>query len=89
MSKGAYLLTIVFCSPAYFAMRKKWLACLINSIFYILAVATLVLGIGVFFWLIGMVHAYWDFGMLMREDTLQRQAELIAEKTRTKPGREL
>jgi hypothetical protein len=57
-------------------------ACAINACIYLLALLTLIFGVGMFFWLVGFAHAMWDLGFLMREDAMQRQAELIAEKTR-------
>lgn len=82
MSRGLYVLTAIFCSPLYFALRKKWVACAINACIYLTALVTLIFGIGIIFWMVGFAHAMWDLGILMREDAMQRQAELIAEKTR-------
>ncbi len=70
-----------FVSPAYFAIRKKWGAFIVNSVLYLLALVTVwVFGIGLIFWVLGVGHAAWDIGHAMREQTMQRQAELIAEK---------
>lgn len=79
MSFWMYLLA-VFCSPAYFAIRGKWGSFIVNSVLYLLALATLmVFGIGIFFWLLGVGHAVWDLSSAMREQAMRRQAQLIAE----------
>jgi len=79
MSFWMYLLA-VFCSPAYFGIRGKWGSFIVNSVLYLLALATvMVFGIGIFFWLLGVGHALWDLSRTMREQAMRRQAQLIAE----------
>lgn len=70
----------VFCPPLYFFLRGKVVAGVIHSCIYVLALLTLIFGVGIFFWLIGFVHAYWDFAHVKQEQMIQRQATVIAEK---------
>ena len=79
------LLLAIFCPPLYFFTRGKITAGVIHSAIYALALLTLIFGIGVFFWLVGMLHAFWDFGHLKQELLIQRQATVIAEKMAQKP----
>lgn len=80
MSFGTVMLAF-FCSPLYFAMRKRWGALILNGILYVLALITLpVFGLGVLFWIIAFAHAMWDLRSVMLEKAMQRQAELIAQK---------
>lgn len=69
-----------FCPPLYFFMRRKFVAGIVHSFFYLLALVTLVFGIGVVFWAVGFVHAYWDLAHVKQEQLIQRQATVIAEK---------
>lgn len=69
-------LAIIFISPLYFLIRKKWGAFILNSVLYLLAVVTMIFGIGIVFWALSVGHAGWH---LRREDMVE-QAELIAKK---------
>ncbi len=80
MSFGMYLLA-VFCSPAYFFVRKRWVAFGVHCVIYFSALLLLfVFGLGVIPWFIGALHAVWDLRSVIREKEMQRQAQLIAEK---------
>ncbi len=74
------LIAVVLCPPAYFFLRGKIVAGLIHSCIYLVALLTIIFGVGVGFWLISFVHAYWDFAHLKQEQLIQRQATVIAEK---------
>lgn len=83
MSFGMYGAAF-FCSPLYFALRRRWVAAAAHGILYLLAVALIVSLIGAIFgvllWFFGVAHATWDLRSVMMEQALQRQAELIAQK---------
>lgn len=67
-------LVIIFLSPVYFLVRKRWFGFVLNAILYILAWMTIMFfGIGVLFWALGVGHAFWVY----REDEMRRQADLI------------
>lgn len=72
--------TAVLCSPLYFLLRRRLLAATIHSCFYLLAIATVIFGVGVLFWAVGAMHAMWDFAALQRERVIQRHATVIAER---------
>lgn len=74
------VLVAIFCPPLYFFLRGKVLAGVVHSVLYFLALLTLIFGVGFFFWLAGVVHAYWDLAHVKQEQMIQRQATLIAEK---------
>lgn len=74
------LMVVVFCPPLYFFLRGKVAAGIIHSCIYLLALLTLIFGIGIGFWLVGFVHAYWDFAHAKQEQMIQRQATVLAEK---------
>lgn len=68
---------IIFISPLYFLLRKKWGGFILNSILYLLAIATIFLfGIGIVFWCLAVGHAFWH----LRKEAMVEQAELIAKK---------
>ncbi len=70
-------LVILFASPIYFIVRKKWGAFVLNSILYFLALATILFfGIGVFFWLLAVGHAGWH----LRTELMQEQARMMAQE---------
>ncbi len=73
-------LTAIFISPLYFAIKGKWGACLLNSLFYGTAVLLLVTFIGAFLapipWFVAAVHAIWD----LRKQLMEEQATIIADK---------
>ena len=70
-----YLL-VMFVSPAYFALRGKWGAFTFNLILYLLAIVTLLFGIGVFFWMVGVMHAGWS----LRTEVMEEHATIMAKK---------
>lgn len=54
-------LTAFFVSPLYFLIKKKWLAFIVHSIIYPIALFTiLIFGVGIFLWILLAVHALWD-----------------------------
>lgn len=70
-------LIIIFCSPLYFIIRRRWGAFVLNTILYILALLTILLfGIGIFFWLLAVGHAGW----YLRKELMEEQAQMIATK---------
>jgi hypothetical protein len=70
-------LTIIFISPLFFLLRKKWGGFILNSILYFLAICTIIFfGIGVIFWILAVGHAGWH----LRKDDMAEHAELIAKK---------
>lgn len=70
-------LTVIFISPVYFLLRKKWAGFILNSILYILAICTILFfGIGFIFWGLAVGHAGWH----IRKEGMIEQAELIAQK---------
>ena len=76
-----WLFFVVFCPPVYFFLRRRVVAGVIHSFLYLMAIPLLIFfALGVFFWAIGFFHALWDFGSIKREETIQRQAEVIADK---------
>jgi len=76
-------LIIIFISPLYFLIRKKWGAFILNSILYLLACATLLFGIGFIFWILAVGHAGWH----LRKEGMVEQAELIAKKMVEQQGK--
>lgn len=70
-------LIIIFCSPLYFIIRRKWGAFILNAILYSLAWVTVwFFGIGVIFWALGVGHAGWH----LRKEWMEEHAEMIAVK---------
>lgn len=73
-------LIIIFLSPLYFLMRKRWFGFILNFILYGIAVFLVVTVVfswlGAFFWLLAVGHAGW----YLRQENMVKQAELIAEK---------
>lgn len=71
---------IIFCSPFYFLIRKKWLGFIVNSVLYGIALLCLLSIIGIwiapFFWVFAVAHAKFAY----RKDATERHAELIATK---------
>ena len=66
---------IFFCSPLYLAIRGKWGAFLINLVFYVLSLLTiLIFGLGLIPWALGVYHAYWHY----RKFEANEQAKKIA-----------
>lgn len=79
MSFGMLLLAF-FLSPVYFAVRGRWVAAIINGIFYVTALFTLFFGFGIFIWIFCVAHAVWDLISHRQEQIIQRQATAIAAK---------
>lgn len=79
MSFGMLLLAF-FLSPVYFAVRGRWVAAIINGIFYVTALLTLIFGFGIFIWLFCVAHAVWDLASHRQEQIIERQATAIAAK---------
>lgn len=73
-------LIVLFLSPLYFLIRKKWFGFVINFILYTLAVIGLVtiifFWVGIIFWALAVGHAGWA----IRQEMMEKHAELIAEK---------
>ena len=69
-------LTIIFISPLYFLIRKKWGGFILNSILYLLAIFTIIFFVGFVFWVLAVGHAGWH----LRKEHMVEQAELIAKK---------
>ena len=76
-------LIIIFISPLYFLIRKKWGGFILNSILYLLACATLIFGIGLIFWVLAVGHAGWH----LRKEDMVEQAELVAKKMAEQQGK--
>ena len=70
-------LVIVFVSPLYFLVKKRWGGFVLNSFLYLLAVGFLVSIFGAwlapFFWALAVGHAGW----FARIDMMEKQAQLI------------
>jgi len=72
-------LIIIFVPPLYFVIRNKWGAFMLNGFLYLLAWLTvLFFGLGVIFWALAVGHAAWH----LRYEWMEKQAELIAKKTK-------
>jgi hypothetical protein len=69
-------LVALFVPPLYFALRKQWGACAFNSMLYLLALATLIVGVGVFFWFVAVAHAMWS----LRKELMVEHATIMAKK---------
>jgi len=55
---------------------------------YTFILVTLIFGMGFVFWLVGFVHGFWDLAHVKQEQTLQRQATVLAEKLAEKRTRQ-
>lgn len=75
-----HLVLAILCPPLYFFIRGRWVAGIIHSGIYLLALITLIFGVGFLFWLVGVTHAMWDVRVRLQEDAIQRQAEVLADK---------
>ena len=81
MSNFGHYAAAILCPPLYFFMRGRSVAGVLHLINYLVALPMLlVFGFGVFMWFVGAAHAAWDLGARVREETIQRQAEVMAEK---------
>ena len=73
-------LAIIFCSPIYFAVRKRWGAFTLNAILYGLGLLFLISVFGAFiapfFWILGVGHAGWH----LRREMMHEHAEIMATK---------
>lgn len=81
---GMYLAAFL-CPPLYFLIKKKWGAFVFNSIFYLMGWITIwIFGLGLIFWIIGIVQAMLDLQRNVTHGLMEKQAELIAEKMKGK-----
>lgn len=82
-------LAIIFASPVYFAMRKKWSAFVLNLALYLTALVlcmTIVLALGgVFLWMLAVGHAGWHLRREMMEQHARMIATSIAEQMAQSP----
>ena len=78
MSEPLALTVAVFCPPVHFLERDRRVAGFLHLALYAVALATVVFGVGMFFWVLGAWHACVDLGFELRERGMQRQAQLIA-----------
>lgn len=78
--------TVLFASPLYFAIRGKWGAFVLNSVLYVTALLTLIFGVGVFFWLLGVGHASWHLRTELMEEHAAIMARKFAEEMRKPSG---
>lgn len=73
-------LIVIFISPLYFLLRKKWGGFILNSILYTLALIGLVTIIffwaGIIFWGLAVGHAGWT----IRQEMMEKHADLVATK---------
>jgi hypothetical protein len=68
---------ILFLSPLYFLLRKKWGGFVANAILYVLAWLTiLIFGLGIIFWGLAVGHAMWTY----RTELMEQGAEIFAKK---------
>ena len=74
------LIAAALCPPLYFILRGKILATVIHSGVYLLGWLTLIFVIGVGFWFMGFVHAFWVLAHVKQEALIQRQATVLSEK---------
>lgn len=74
-----YLIALLI-PPLYFALERRWLACVGNSVLYVLAGLTVwfVGFVGLFFWLLAAAHALWQ----MRKQMGQEEAGAIGREVR-------
>lgn len=64
--------------PAVLFLRGKVVAGIIHTRIYFVALVTLIFGVGIAFWMVGIGHAWWAH--VKQEQLIQRQATVIAEK---------
>jgi hypothetical protein len=76
---GLYLAAI-FCPPLYFFIQKKPLVATIHTILWLIALPLTFFVVGFFLWFLLMIHAAMHLALIIREDTLQRQAEILHAK---------
>lgn len=73
-------LTAIFLSPLYFAIKGRWGAFFLNSIFYGIAVVLLLTFVGAFLapipWFVAAVHAIMDY----RKQLVEEAATVMATK---------
>ena len=73
-------LIVLFISPLYFLIRKKWGGFILNSILYCIAfvfLVTLVFAwIGAFFWILAVGHAGWH----IKQENMEKHADMVATK---------
>ena len=73
-------LCVMFISPVYFLVRKKWGPFILNAILYGIACLCILSVVGIMaapiFWLLAVGHAGWH----LRREMMTQHAELIATK---------
>jgi hypothetical protein len=81
-------LCVIFISPVYFMIRKKWGAFTLNAILYGLAWVFLISILGAwiapFFWMLAVGHAGWH----LRKEIVAEAAEVLATKMVEKLGQQ-
>lgn len=73
-------LIVLFISPLYFLIRKKWLGFILNLILYGIAVVFLVTiifaWVGFLFWILAVGHAGWH----IKQENMEKHADMVATK---------
>lgn len=75
---------VMFLSPVYFAKRGRWGAFTANAILYLIAIVTLIFGIGVVFWVLAVMHAAWDYRKELQTAFVNEQAAAMAKAMKEK-----
>ena len=75
---------VLFVSPLYFLLRKRWGGFIINAVLYGIA---LVFVASIFFawfavvpWLLAVIHATWHYRLELGREMMEEHASLIAAK---------
>ena len=76
---GTFLLIFV-ASPVYFLIRGKWLGFIFNSVLYVLALVFLMVGIGVIFWALAVLHGGLAYQKEREEKNWKRQQRMMDEQ---------
>ncbi len=78
------ILCILFISPLYFLLRKKWGAFVINAFIYLAACICVISIIGIPFavipWSIALIHAVYYYRSEVRTQNVELLASKMAEK---------
>jgi hypothetical protein len=68
---------LLFLSPLYFLLRKKWGGFVANAILCLLAWGTIwLVGLGIIFWGLAVGHAAWHY----RTELMEQHAEILVRK---------
>lgn len=81
---GLYFLAF-FCSPLYFFIQKKPVAGVIHTVIYLLALPLTLFVVGVFMWFGLAAHALLHLSTVIREDHIQRQAQVMQDRMASTP----